>query len=387
MLNKEILNRIIVSRHLFQLAKQSIKSKDDVYLFSTINLLQDSIEVFLLAIANLVNANIRQNIQFDQYFEEINKKISPKELPFRSRLIVLNRLRVNSKHFGIQPPRDECESFITVVKEFYHEVSNQILQADYDSISSLDLIEESESKTHLVHAKKALEAKDYKSCAIECRKAIYVELEYKYDISEFANSVLEKSELVFHKFLCKAPDYAKDPKYISENVFEPTDFIVLDHSVLEQHLLKYAIDSNMFWNVLRLTPSVFKFSNKKWAIKAEFSVLDSENLKEVIPYIYSSTVEIILTVQAYNRSTKARNKVYSEIGLVGENIPIFEKADSESKIRAIMPKGVKKVCCMYSVEGLIGDETYWYVLDEKDKVFIRGYVKNENVEYFETFSL
>jgi hypothetical protein len=109
MLTKEITNRIILSRHLFQLAKQSIKYKDDVYLFSTINLLQDSVEVFLLSIANVVDANIRQNTQFDQYFEEINKKISPKELPFRGRLQVLNRLRVNSKHYGIEPPRDECE--------------------------------------------------------------------------------------------------------------------------------------------------------------------------------------------------------------------------------------------------------------------------------------
>ncbi len=102
----EVLNRIILARHLYELGLNASKSSNDNFLFAAINLLQDSVEAFLLAIADHLDAGIDQNTKFDKYFELINKKIEPKELPFRNKLIRVNRLRINSKHYGIQPARD-----------------------------------------------------------------------------------------------------------------------------------------------------------------------------------------------------------------------------------------------------------------------------------------
>jgi aspartate carbamoyltransferase regulatory subunit len=189
---------------------------------------------------------------------------------------------------------------------------------------------------------------------------------------------------MFRKFMCKAPYYAKDPKYISEKVLEPTDYIVLDHSVLEHDLAKYGIDSNMFWNIWRLTPSVFRYSDGRWAIKAEFDILNSENLNEVAPYIYASTVEIILAIQTYQKNTINRSNVYCEIGLVGKNIPVFEKADSQSRVTMVLPDEIKKVACSYCVEGLANDRKYWSITGRHNEKHILGFVMDENVENFET---
>ncbi|PKM78551.1 MAG: hypothetical protein CVU90_02095 [Firmicutes bacterium HGW-Firmicutes-15] len=378
MLDKPILNRIILSRHLFMLAINSCKSKDDIYLYSAVNLLQDSVEVFLIAVANFVNANIRENTKFDQYFEEINKKISPKELPFRGRLLLLNKHRVNSKHYGIQPPRSECESLINVVNEFYDEVSSKVFGYNYDSLSLLDLLEESECKDHLALAKEALEEKNYVLTAFECRKAIYIEIESKYDISKFANANTEDLKLMFEKSICKAPYYAKESNYIDKNVNEPTNYIVLDHSVLEQELIKYGIDLNMFWNVWRLTPDVFRFEGGRWAIKDEFDLLNEEKLMEVAPYIYASTVEIILAIQSYRKNAIQKNMVYSEITLAGEQIPVYKKADSKSKVLSIIPKEIKKVISTYCVDGLSDDNTYWYIINNEPNIY--GFISNDNLD-------
>lgn len=63
-----------------------------MHLFSAVNLFQDAVEVFLVAVADYVEASIDQNTKFDKYFVQINQKIAPKELPFKSKLLRLNRV-------------------------------------------------------------------------------------------------------------------------------------------------------------------------------------------------------------------------------------------------------------------------------------------------------
>ena len=69
----EVIRRICLARHLFELGNSSLKSANDLYLFSSANLLQDAVEAFLLAVADFVNANVRFNTSFDQYFTIIKK--------------------------------------------------------------------------------------------------------------------------------------------------------------------------------------------------------------------------------------------------------------------------------------------------------------------------
>ena len=105
----ETVRRISLARHLYELGISSLRSKNDISLFSAVNLLQDSVEAFLIAIADHVSASTDQNTKFDKYFVEIDKKIAPKTLPFKSKLLRLNRIRIDSKHYGIQPAHDECD--------------------------------------------------------------------------------------------------------------------------------------------------------------------------------------------------------------------------------------------------------------------------------------
>lgn len=156
-----------------------------MYLFAAVNLLQDAVEAFLIAVADFVPAEIDQNTKFDKYFVLINEKISPKELPFKSRLIRLNRIRVDSKHYGIQPARDECERVAVSVREFFEEVSNSVLGANFSSVSAIDLLDAGEIKILLLEAKSARESGDHEACVIACRKVLYVAVEYRYDVSKF----------------------------------------------------------------------------------------------------------------------------------------------------------------------------------------------------------
>lgn len=134
-MNIEVIRRICLARHLYELGISSMRSSNDLYLFSGVNLLQDAVEAFLLAVADHLHVGLKENTSFNDYFKlinEKNEKISKekkeplKELPFKNRLSVLNKIRVSSKHHGIQPARDECNRLVESVREFFEEVSSSI---------------------------------------------------------------------------------------------------------------------------------------------------------------------------------------------------------------------------------------------------------------------
>lgn len=373
----EIIRRICLSRHLFELGTNGLKLSNDLFLFSAANLLQDAVEAFLLAVADFVHAGIDQNTKFDKFFILINEKIDPKQLPFKSNLMRLNRIRVDSKHYGIQPERKECERLAISVREFFDEVSTSILGVNFSTVSTIDLLKDGEVKNLLNEAKSALESGDFEKCAISCRKAIYLELEKHYDISMFAEGAKQRGLLGPYS---SAPFYTRNKEYIEKNVKDPTDYIVYDHSSLDQELLKYAVDNTSFWNLYRLTPEVFKDEDGRWIVKHDFDKLESELLKDKIEYIFSTTVDIIFSIHSKKDAIKTSDYRSYYIELNQEEIPIYEKADINSKIIGYTPPGVQRLDCDFYVIGLQHDDKYWMTRYYSAELYLRGYVHNKYIK-------
>lgn len=372
----ETIRRISLSRHLYQLGKSSLESPNDMHLFAAVNLLQDAVEAFLIAVADYVKAETDQNTKFDKYFVLINEKIAPKELPFKNKLLRLNRIRVDSKHYGIQPARDECDRVVVSVREFFDEVSDSVLGVSFSTVSAIDLLDTGEIKYLLLEAKTAHESGDHETCVVACRKVLYVAVENRYDISEFKNSKPSGGLLAAFS---RAPHFARDPQYIEENVKDPTDYIVRDHSRIDQDLLKDGVDTTAFWNVWRLTPEVYRSSEKQWFVKHEFCKLDAATLAANAEYVFSTTVDIALEMQASRKAVRWKQNGRYFLTLARENVPIYEKADVSSKVTATTPAGMTKIDTDYRVDGLQGDGPYWHVHEMAKDAWLWGYVHNDDV--------
>src|SRR2546423_1428587 len=100
MLQEPVIRRVTLSRDLFELATQNARSEQEVAGAACVNLLQDAVEIFLLAASDHLNVHLALKTDFPQYLDKINEVIGD-ELPFRRRLIEINRVRVLSKHDGI----------------------------------------------------------------------------------------------------------------------------------------------------------------------------------------------------------------------------------------------------------------------------------------------
>lgn len=372
----ETIRRIGLARHLYELGLASLRSANDMHLFSAVNLFQDAVEAFLIAVADHLGAAIDQNTKFDKYFVQINDKIAPKELPFKSKLLRLNRIRIDSKHYGIQPARDECDRLVVAVREFFDEVSTSLLGASFSTVSAIDLLNDGETKAVLMEAKKALEAGHLDDCAINCRKALFLEIERNYDIFAYKDGNPVNTLAGF----TEAPYYVRSKQYIDENVRNPTDFIVYDHDNLNQKLLAKGVDNTAYWNVWRLTPEVYKTKAGKWVVKHEFVKLDKKLLTDKIDYVFSATLDIVLSIHRTWQATKWADSGVYYLNLTQEEVPIYEKADQSSRVSAHTPAAMTRINTDYRVDGLSGDGPYWHVSHFENELFLRGFIHNDFVK-------
>ena len=376
----EVIRRVGLARHLFELGSSNLRSQNDLHLFAAVNLVQDAVEAFLIGLADHLQVTFDQNTKFDKYFVLIDEKIAPKELPFKPKILRLNRVRIESKHHGIQPARDECERLTATAREFMDEVSSVHLGAPFATISAIDLLEESESKGHITAAKAALEEKHYEGCIVSCRKAIYVEIEAKYDISRFKDG---DARAWFGAF-SSAPYYARNQKYIAEHVHDPTDYIVLDHAHVDQELLKQGADPTCFWNIWRLTPEVYKMVEGTWLVKHDFGKLEPSTLGENAEYVFSSTVDLLLAIHTARRAVRWRNHNKYYIELAREGVPVYLKADRHSQVSHTTPERLTRLDTDYRIAGLNDEGPYWHVLHYEAGAFISGFIHNDEVRSRET---
>jgi len=377
-MNKSTLNKLLLARSLFHLAKENISSTSGIRLSISCNLLQDAVECFLLALSEHINAGVGQRTDFDKYFEQINQKIAPRELPFKLRLISLNKLRVNVKHYGLEPAKAELEPMLTTVWEFFDEVTRTDFGKDFATISLLDMLRDSEQKTLLKQAESAFEEGMYADCLILCRKAIFVKFEWQYDAQPFLTG---NKTLGLIALGSQVPFFARDKEYIEENVQEPTDYVIYDHSALELDLMKKGVDSVAYWNVWRLTPEVYR-QNKdaSWIVKNDFKKLDSDGIKDRAEYVLLATTEILIAADQHLSRTRSPDYRRFYLTLKREAVPVYSKASKSSRIEQTTAHGIRKLYCDYSIDGLDGIGTFWHVIHWEEDARITGFVHEEDVD-------
>jgi hypothetical protein len=377
----ETVRRISLARHLFHLATSSLRSSNDLHLFAAVNLMQDAVESFLIAVADHVGAKIDPQMPFDKYFVNIDTH-TRKVVPFKTKLLRLNRMRVDAKHHGIQPDRNECDRVSVSVREFFEEASSSSLAVNFSTVSAIDLLDEGEVKSLLLQAKTDREAGDLNSCSIGCRKAIYVGIEQHYNIAYFKDG--EPTNRLLLAF-SKAPSYAMTKDYIDRHVTNPAEYIQLDHSEVDSDLLKKGVNPTAFWNIWRLTPEVFRTREKDWIVKHDFNKLDEQLSADQADYIFSTTVDLFLAIYAHKRAIRLRSRDHASgkpwVVLARENVPVYLKADRTSTVVATTPPGVSKVFTDYRVTGLDGGGPYWFMDNmEGQGSDFSGYIHNDDVK-------
>lgn len=376
MISASVMRRLTISRFFFVSSKEYATSMRDVAAFAAIHSLQDSLEFFLLAAAEHLNASIGERTDFSGYIDKVNEKLSPLHLPFRIQLMQLNRLRISAKHAGIRPDSGEMTTLIMTMGEFYEEASQIVFGRSFFSVTLLDQIEDGDEKGFLSNAEKDFSQGDYWSCMINCRKAFFSIFEQPYDISYVQRDTVGG---LLSGIGCYAPFYARNKAYIAESVRSYFDFIVLDHQRIDLENSKMGVDSVKFWNVWRLTPEVYKLENGDWLVRNSFEKI-ADATKNNAEYVLDSTIEIVVAYHIKKRSLRWSS--YGRRNLIvlrGHPTRIYKKADRNSTVVATLESTLTQIDCVASVIGFDGD-VYYEVSDFKGKEFYVGFIHSDDVD-------
>lgn len=351
-----VLKHLVLSRYYLGLANSHVNSSRDVDLFATVILMQESVETFLVAAAGHVNATVGQREDFSGYFDKIDKEISPLKLPFRSKLIRLNKARNLAKHDGILPDRSEFPGFLTTVGEFLEEACAQVFNIDFRSVSLIEALSFGPQRQFIEEAQEAFEKGDYATTLIACRKAIYMWYERAYDARPFLNGVQNGLAAL----LSKVPAYARDSQYLEKHVKEPADYIVLDHARIDSELVKEGLDNHQFWNIWRLTPRLYLDENDRWVVRYEPDKIEGQGLAENAAYVLDSAIEHFIALERARSRLKRINGMTWVIMSGSSGARIFEKANEKSEVKGVVPPGVT-LNVDGSTEALGGGPVFWKI--------------------------
>jgi hypothetical protein len=206
MISQPVVHRLVAARHLFHLASQQVRSRRSVAAIAAINLLQDAIEAFLLAAAEHLRAEVKDRTTFTELITIVDEKLGQNQaLPFKARLLAINRMRVASKHQAITPNLDELDRSLLAGREYFDDASRRVFDRPLWSIAAADEIKRDDVRQHVQSAEKAFAAGDYKSTLISIRRAFYVAFEVLADINPNSGSKQRTLNEVMHLGVCYPP--------------------------------------------------------------------------------------------------------------------------------------------------------------------------------------
>jgi hypothetical protein len=265
MLAEALTRRLQYAKHLHRLGSMQLETPTFAAEGLALLSLQDAAEMFLRVLAEHVDAQIGSSETFDGLLNKIDQALGagtgpmPRRLPFRSALVQLNKARVNFKHFGQLPVRQDVDKFARDVEGFFREVSRDHLGLDFASVSLAGLVIHQRTKNHLQSAERDLELGEYRAAIHEAGRALKI---YEVYVDRPSYPKLSWRALMSSGAGKRPSPGQPDPlqdlhrlNLLAGNYFERLEAELSDHE-RQLKLLAWGINLAQYRRFLRLTPRV-----------------------------------------------------------------------------------------------------------------------------------
>lgn len=322
-----------------------------------------------------------EKISFDELIGEVRKlDIDVKK---SGTLKALNKQRVIVKHYGQLAEPTTVRHYFSVSQSVIDDVLQQVFGRTLHELLLYDILKSDEVREHLRRAEEGIASSRFFDALLEIRKAIFLEIEEDYSIVRWKDvSHDDKSSQGLLAALrlggWKAPYWCSNKEWIDKNVKDPFDYIQIDHERMRIDLLEWGFSTQDFWNLWRLTPSVFRESKEApWFIKGDVQLLINAATEENARYCLDRAYSLILRKQEH--SDLSRQLRYDGLDRINIRLktdqPLFEKASTASKVLGNLESG-KIFTVRTFVPGLSEAVKFAsiHVTTGEPQVFYSGYV-------------
>jgi hypothetical protein len=260
--------------------------------------LQDAAEMFLRVLAEHLHAQIGSSESFEALLNKIDSALSagpmPGHLPFRGALVRLNKARVNFKHFGQLPVRQDVAGFAMDLEGFFTNVSRDHLGVDFASVSLAGLVIHQRTKNRLQSAEGALDVGEYQTAIHEAARAIKI-YEVYVDHPLYPRASWRRSlPTVGAGRVLGQPDSFRGLELLSP-YFDRLEAEVLDHD-RQLKLLAWGINLAQYRRFLALTPRVMMTHARTLILQRSIGEVPDEG-PDAARFCVGFAVEAVLTMQ------------------------------------------------------------------------------------------
>jgi hypothetical protein len=155
---------LLLAKRLFLIGSEYTDKDDPVSAGIAISLFQDSVEIFIWSLLKHLDAEAKENTSFISFFDLVinarNNK-NNQSLPFKAKMIEMNKSRVGFKHYGNLPDASEAIKFSAYTEEFLILSFSEFYSLEFDSLSIVDLVTYPDVRTRLKSAESKLKDKEF----------------------------------------------------------------------------------------------------------------------------------------------------------------------------------------------------------------------------------
>ncbi len=135
---------------------------------------QDAAEMVLRVVAEFLHASFKKDdTQFNVIIDKIDE-ISSTKLSHNSALKQLNKARVNFKHYGLQPKKEDVIKFRKDLEVFFPKTFQLFLSLEYESVSLVHLIGHRRTENYLRQAEQHIANQKYKEAIDDAYRAFAI---------------------------------------------------------------------------------------------------------------------------------------------------------------------------------------------------------------------
>lgn len=375
------LNTLMVAKSIYGETKYLVNSGDKYACTAGIILLQDFVELVVLAVLDELDVDEQRALEsksFDELLGELKKRNVP--IIKSGTIKALNKQRVISKHYGQLTEPASVVNYFNVSVKFVDALLESVIGVKLNEVFLTDILKDGEAK-NLVRESIALSKQEnYLDALIGLRKAFFTAYEYEYCVYAFRERDENDKGLMGLLGLgasggIKAHYWTRNKQWVEKNVRKPIDYVPINHDQLKTDCMELGASTVDIENFRRLTPEVVRTEKDKWHFEYSSTFAANELNVENFNYCLDLIIDFLLKKQQLDsnrRYPKSEKVIPAPPIYVGK--PLFKKPSSTSE-----QIGVVEADYFYDVERIVSgfdsSEMYLYVhlYHQEDNPLIEGY--------------
>ncbi|CAD6880161.1 hypothetical protein [Methylomonas albis] len=375
------LNTLLVAKSIYGETKYLVNSGDKHMCTAGIILLQDFVELVVLAVLDELDVDEQRALEsksFDELLGELKKRNVP--VIKSGSIKALNKQRVISKHYGQLAEPASVVNYFSIAIKFTDTLFEAIIGAKLNEIFLTDILKDGEPKELVKESIALSEQEKYLPALIGLRKAFFIAYEFEYCIYRFRerdqNEDVSFGLLYWASGGMKTYYWTRNKQWISKNVTKPVDYVQINHDQLKTDCMELGVSTVDIENFRRLTPNAVRTEKDAWHFEYSPTFVANELNRENFNYCLDIIIDFLLKKQEFDSSRrfpKREKSIPAPPIYIGK--PLFRKPSQYSE-----QIGVVEDNYYYDVDNIVSgfdsSEKYLYVhlFPQEEKSFLDGHI-------------